>query len=78
MVGALKILQELVEHSQISLSEHEGDDGLREEVGHGAVEHTTERADAVVELKSVWVERTTTHHALQVTLAGAHKVSLQS
>jgi hypothetical protein len=32
------------------VAEHERDDGLREEIGDGAVEHTAERAHAVVKL----------------------------
>lgn len=47
------------------MSKHERDDGLGEEIGHGAVEHAAERADAVVK------------HALEVSLAPANKVALE-
>lgn len=78
MIRALEVFQELVEHAQIPLPQHEGDDSLREEVGHSPIEHPAERADTVVKLRSALAKLATTHHALQVALAGANEVSLQS
>lgn len=69
------------------MTQEEGDDGLREKVRDGAVEHAADRADAIVQLDSAsavapWPRLSmscldNTYHSGQIALASADEIAFE-